>query len=87
MPPLEVIEEPHLEELSSLSSSVVIKNDNDGGDNCNSGELIEVTLDLEKDDQKNLELVLKKPDDVYYKMYKDAKEKAKLQKILQLKHI
>ena len=80
VPPLEVIEEPHLEELSSLSSSVLIKNDNDGGDNCNSGELIEVTLDLEKDDQKNLELVLKKPDDVYYKMYKDAKEKAKAAK-------
>ena len=66
---------PHLEELSSLSSlsSVVKKNDN-------SGELIEVTLDLEKDDQKNLELVLKNPDDVYYKMYKDAKEKAKAAK-------
>uniref|UniRef100_A0A6C0F0U9 Uncharacterized protein n=1 Tax=viral metagenome TaxID=1070528 RepID=A0A6C0F0U9_9ZZZZ len=72
--------EPHLEELSSLSSSVVKKNDNDGADNCNSGELIEVTLDLEKDDQKNLELVLKTPDDVYYKMYKDAKEKAKAAK-------
>jgi co-chaperonin GroES (HSP10) len=69
--------EPHLEELSSFSSSVVKKNDDD---NCNSGELIEVTLDLEKDDQKNLELVLKNPDDVYYKMYKDAKEKAKAAK-------
>ena len=69
--------EPHLEELSSFSSSVVKKNDDD---NCNSGELIEVTLDLEKDDQKNLELVLKNPDDVYYKMYKDAKEKAKTAK-------
>jgi len=80
VPPLEILEEPHLEELSSLSSSVVKKNDNDGADNCNSGELIEVTLDLEKDDQKNLELVLKNPDDVYYKMYKDAKEKAKAAK-------
>ena len=76
---VEVVEsvplKPHLEELSSLSSlsSVVKKNDN-------SGELIEVTLDLEKDDQKNLELVLKNPDDVYYKMYKDAKEKAKAAK-------
>jgi|694.fasta_scaffold33745_9 hypothetical protein len=83
VPPLEVIEEPHLEELSSLSSlssSVVKKNDSDYGDNCKSGELIEVTLDLEKDDQKNLELVLKNPDDVYYKMYKDAKEKAKAAK-------
>jgi len=79
VPPLKVIEEPHLEELSS-SSSVIIKNDNDGGDNCNSGELIEVTLDLEKDNQKKLELVLKNPDDVYYKMYKDAKEKAKAAK-------
>ena len=80
VPPLEILEEPHLEELSSLSSSVVKKNDSDDGDNCKSGELIEVTLDLEKDDQKNLELVLKNPDDVYYKMYKDAKEKAKAAK-------
>jgi hypothetical protein len=83
VPPLEILEEPHLEELSSLSSlssSVVKKNDSDDGDNCNSGELIEVTLDLEKDGQKNLELVLKNPDDVYYKMYKDAKEKAKAAK-------
>jgi hypothetical protein len=80
VPPLEILEEPHLEELSSLSSSVVKKNDSDDGDNCKSGELIEVTLDLEKDDQKNLELVLKTPDDVYYKMYKDAKEKAKAAK-------
>lgn len=83
VPPLEVVEEPHLEELSSLSSlssSVVKKNDSDDGDNCKSGELIEVTLDLEKDDQKKLELVLKNPDDVYYKMYKDAKEKAKAAK-------
>jgi hypothetical protein len=80
VPPLEVVEELHLEELSSSSSSVVKKNDSDDGDNCNSGELIEVTLDLEKDGQKNLELVLKNPDDVYYKMYKDAKEKAKAAK-------
>ena len=80
VPPLEVVEELHLEELSSSSSSVVKKNDSDDGDNCNSGELIEVTLDLEKDDQKKLELVLKNPDDVYYKMYKDAKEKAKAAK-------
>jgi hypothetical protein len=80
VPPLEVVKELHLEELSSLSSSVVKKNDSDDGDNCNSGELIEVTLDLEKDGQKNLELVLKNPDDVYYKMYKDAKEKAKAAK-------
>jgi len=80
VPPLEILEEPHLEELSSLLSSVVKKNDSDDGDNCKSGELIEVTLDLEKDDQKNLELVLKNPDDVYYKMYKDAKEKAKAAK-------
>jgi co-chaperonin GroES (HSP10) len=80
VPPLEVVKELHLEELSSSSSSVVKKNDSDDGDNCNSGELIEVTLDLEKDGQKNLELVLKNPDDVYYKMYKDAKEKAKAAK-------
>jgi hypothetical protein len=72
--------EPHLEELSSLSSSSVVKKNDSDADNCNSGELIEVTLDLEKDDQKNLELVLKNPDDVYYKMYKDAKEKAKAAK-------
>jgi len=76
--PLEVVEEPHLEESSSL---FVIKKDDDNNNsekNDNRGELIEVTLDLEKDDQK--QLVLKNPDDVYYKMYKDAKEKAKAAK-------
>ena len=78
VPPLEVVKELHLEELSSLSSSVVKKNDSDDGDNCNSGELIEVTLDLEKDECEKIKL--KAPDDVYYKMYKDAKEKAKAAK-------
>jgi hypothetical protein len=91
---LECLEHSSLSSSSSLSLSESIhKNDNSGNSNSgnsnsgnsnsgnsNSGDLIEVTLDLEKDDQKNLELVLKNPDDVYYKMYKDAKEKAKAAK-------
>jgi hypothetical protein len=69
-------QQQHLEE----SSFNIKKNDNNNinNDNSGSGELIEVTLDLEKDGDKKL--VLKNPDDVYYKMYKDAKEKAKAAK-------
>ena len=65
----------HLEDSSSSSSlslsESLHKNDN-------SGELIEVTLDLEKDEHEQIKL--KNPDDVYYKMYKDAKQKAKAAK-------
>jgi hypothetical protein len=69
-------QQQHLEE----SSFNIKKNDNNNinNDTSGSGELIEVTLDLEKDGDKKL--VLKNPDDVYYKMYKDAKEKAKAAK-------
>ena len=69
------INSTHLEDSSS--SSLILSKDKDKNE-IDSGELIEVTLDLEKDDQKKL--VLKDPDDVYYKMYKDAKEKAKAAK-------
>ena len=69
------INSTHLEDSSS--SSLILSKDKDKNE-INSEELIEVTLDLEKDDQKKL--VLKDPDDVYYKMYKDAKEKAKAAK-------
>ena len=72
---LNKINSTHLEDSSS--SSLILSKDKDKNE-INSGELIEVTLDLEKDDQKKL--VLKDPDDVYYKMYKDAKEKAKAAK-------
>jgi len=81
---LNKINSTHLEDSSShledsSSSSLILSKDKDKDKNeINSGELIEVTLDLEKDDQKKL--VLKDPDDVYYKMYKDAKEKAKAAK-------
>jgi co-chaperonin GroES (HSP10) len=80
--PLNKINSTHLEDSSShledsSSSSLILSKDKDKNE-INSGELIEVTLDLEKDDQKKL--VLKDPDDVYYKMYKDAKEKAKAAK-------
>jgi hypothetical protein len=64
----------------SSSSSSYFSEDahkNDKIDN-NVGELIEVTLDLEKDECEKIKL--KAPDDVYYKMYKDAKEKAKAAK-------
>jgi hypothetical protein len=64
----------------SSSSSSYFSEDahkNDKIDN-NVGELIEVTLDLEKDEYEKIKL--KAPDDVYYKMYKDAKEKAKAAK-------
>jgi len=64
----------------SSSSSSYFSEDahkNDKNDN-NVGELIEVTLDLEKDEHEKIKL--KAPDDVYYKMYKDAKEKAKAAK-------
>jgi co-chaperonin GroES (HSP10) len=72
---LKKINSSHLEDSSS--SSLILSKDKDKNE-IDSGELIEVTLDLEKDDQKKL--VLNNPDDVYYKMYKDAKEKAKAAK-------
>ena len=65
----------HLEDSSS--SSLFLLEDKHKNE-VNSGELIEVTLDLEKDEHEKIKL--KNPDDVYYKMYKDAKEKAKAAK-------
>ena len=79
--PLVVKVEEQLEQLKHLedsSSSSSLSLSESLHKNDNSGELIEVTLDLEKDEHEKIKL--KNPDDVYYKMYKDAKEKAKAAK-------
>jgi hypothetical protein len=70
--------EQQAQHLDLEESSFVVKDKKEDNNNDNSGELIEITLDLEKDGHNKL--VLKNPDDVYYKMYKDAKEKAKAAK-------
>lgn len=60
---------------SSVNENKSDTTESNSNKNC---ELVEVTLDLEKDDKEKL--VLKNPEDVYYKMYKEAKIKAKAAK-------
>jgi hypothetical protein len=77
-------EEEKKEKKIKEESSTTNNNDNENNNNNNTTEssknceLVEVNVDLEKDDKEKM--ILKVPEDVYYKMYKEAKIKAKAAK-------
>jgi len=72
--PIHLEEEKEEKKVEESSTT----NNNDTTESSKNCELVEVNVDLEKDDKEKM--ILKVPEDVYYKMYKEAKIKAKAAK-------
>ena len=75
------VEEVGEEEKKDLEKAYITEGSLEKGKDLEEKDMIEINLELPEDLEKNV-MKLKKPNEVYYKMYKNAKEKAILAKKL-----